>query len=64
MQQNEHTKWTKSYRCLFSVHPCDKPSKGGCEQKCTKKGDEALCECLEPEFKIATDGKSCDPGRD
>ena len=48
---------------VIPVHECDKPTKGGCEQICTKKGDEAICKCKTPEFKLSTDGKSCDKGR-
>ena len=46
---------------FIETHPCDKPNKGGCQQICSKKGDEAECECDEG-FKLAADGKSCDKG--
>lgn len=43
---------------LFSVHPCDQPDKGGCEQICNKKGDEGQCGCNEG-YKLV-DGKTCE----
>ena len=46
----------------ISVHPCDKPDRAGCEQTCSKKGEEAVCECTAPTFKLAADGKACDDG--
>ena len=46
---------------LFSVHPCDQPGKGGCEQICNKKGDEGQCGCNEG-FKLI-DGKTCEKSR-
>ena len=57
-----------SYYCLLLiiytlVHPCDKPTKGGCDQTCTKKGNEAVCVCKAPEFKLAADGKACEEGK-
>ena len=27
------------------VHPCDKPSQGGCEQLCLKHGMSPICRC-------------------
>ena len=44
-------------RLLLLVHPCDKPTKGGCEQVCDKKGDEALCGCKEG-YKVSAEDKS------
>ena len=44
------------------VHPCDKETKGGCDQICNKDGDDAVCACNEPDYKLAEDGKSCDKG--
>ena len=46
---------------IFLVHPCDReePKKAGCEQKCEKKGVEAVCKCKEPEYKLASDKKKC-----
>ena len=29
----------------FPVHPCDQPSRGGCNQVCNKAGDVAICSC-------------------
>ena len=54
------------FNCLkfsFSVHPCDKDTKGGCQQTCNKDGDKAKCSCAPVDFKLGEDGKSCDPGR-
>ena len=50
------TKW------FFSEHPCDKTSNGGCEQTCNKDGESAVCECAAPDYKLGSDGKSCDKG--
>ena len=45
------------------VHPCDKESKGGCDQVCNKKNkEEASCACQPIDFSLNKDGKSCDPG--
>ena len=46
---------------FIAVHPCDNDDKNGCEQTCTKKGEEAVCECG-PGFILNVDGKKCDPG--
>lgn len=48
---------------FISVHPCNKPDRAGCEQTCSKKGEEAVCECEVPAFKLAVDGKTCDEGK-
>ena len=48
--------------CLLSVHPCDKETKGGCDQICNKDGDDAVCSCNEPDYKLGEDGKSCEEG--
>lgn len=34
-------------RFFVLVHPCDKESKGGCEQVCNKVGSKAECSCNE-----------------
>ena len=47
---------------VFSVHPCDKENKGGCDQTCNKEDEKAVCSCAAPEFKLGEDGKSCLPG--
>ena len=44
------------------VHPCDRGDNAGCDQTCTKKGDEAVCECG-PGFILNNDGKKCDPSK-
>ena len=40
------------------VHPCDKPNKGGCSDKCEKEGANAKCVCNEGR-ELSTDGKTC-----
>ena len=40
------------------IHPCDKKDKGGCEQTCTKYGDNAKCECDSGKV-LNQDGKTC-----
>ena len=51
-------------KCYFlSVHPCEKPTIGGCAQICNKDEEKAKCSCKEPNFKLAKDGKACDPGK-
>ena len=45
---------------FFSVHPCDKDTKGGCDQTCNKDGDKAKCSCTPVDFKLGEDGKSCE----
>ena len=45
------------------IHPCDKKSKGGCDQTCTKDGEKAVCSCTPVDFKLGEDGKSCEPGK-
>ena len=45
------------------MHPCDLKDKGGCEQVCTKKDDQAVCGCNEG-FKVSTtDPKKCEKGK-
>ena len=46
------------YSFHFLVHPCDKPSKGGCDHTCTKEGEKAVCSCNNG-FKLADDGQTC-----
>ena len=41
------------------MHPCDREGKAGCEQTCSKKGDETVCECGVG-FILNKDGKKCD----
>lgn len=43
------------------THPCDQPVKGGCQQKCTKDGEGAICGCNEG-FNLGDDEKSCQGG--
>ena len=50
------------YMFVFPVHPCDKPTKGGCSQDCVKKGETFVCTCKIPDFKLNDDGKTCDEG--
>ena len=48
---------------LISVHPCDKDSKGGCEQLCNKDGVNAKCSCEPTEdFTLNKDAQTCDKG--
>ena len=47
---------------LLLVHPCDQGNNGDCEQNCTKKGDEAVCECG-PGYKLADDKKTCEKSK-
>ena len=47
-------------RTFFSVHPCEKKEKGGCEEKCVKGvGLKFTCACPQEGFELDTDGKSC-----
>ena len=43
------------------MHPCDRPGKAGCDQKCVKNGTNFTCTCEQPQFLLAEDGKSCEP---
>ena len=52
----------KSNKMLSLVHPCDQQNRGGCNQTCTKSGEEAKCTCRTPDFKVNVDGISCDKG--
>ena len=45
---------------LFLVHPCDKKTRGGCEQACNKDGDNAKCSCEPGIDTLNADGKTCD----
>ena len=50
--------------CFFYlVHPCDLPSKAGCEQTCNKDGKSSVCSCAKPDYTLNQDGKSCDKGK-
>ena len=54
-----------SYHNFFNfpvVHPCDQENKGGCEQLCTKKDDQAVCGCNEG-YRVATDPKKCEKSK-
>ena len=53
-----------NYLSTFTpVHPCDKESKGGCEQVCNKDGVNAKCSCEPTEdFTLNKDGQTCDKG--
>ena len=57
----------RSYKFLFfvlPVHPCDKATKGGCEQVCNKDGENAKCSCEPAEdFTLNADGKTCDKSK-
>ena len=44
---------------VFTVHPCDQISKGGCGDTCTKNGDLTKCSCSKTGFKLHSDGKTC-----
>ena len=50
---------------ILPVHPCDKKTYGGCEQKCNKDGDNAKCSCEPAEdFTLNGDGQTCDKSKD
>jgi len=40
------------------VHPCDKPSQGGCEQLCLKQGRSPKCAC-ESGFRLDQNRRTC-----
>ena len=49
------------YSFVFdSAPPCELIENGGCDQTCTDNGDEAVCSCAAPNFKLGGDGKSCE----
>ena len=51
------------YRKFIStVHPCDQANKGGCNDTCTKNGDQADCSCTKTGHILHTDGKNCGKG--
>ena len=54
---------TEDNKTCKVIHPCDKPTKGGCDQTCNKDGETFTCSCQAPEFKLNADGESCDPGK-
>ena len=45
---------------LNLVPPCELTENGGCDQTCTDNGDVAECSCRAPDFKLGSDGKSCE----
>ena len=45
---------------IFSVHPCDKPDKAGCQQICKKVGEEPQCACEEG-YKLV--GEECEKSK-
>ena len=45
------------------MHPCDKKTKGGCEQECVKNATSYHCKCQTPQFKLSEDKKSCVKGK-
>ena len=47
---------------FYLVHPCDKPNKGGCDQRCNKDGDQFNCSCKPIDYILAEDRKSCTKG--
>ena len=47
---------------LLSVHPCDKPSKGGCQHKCNKNATKFFCSC-QPGYELDKNGRTCGKGR-
>jgi len=51
--------YTGEKNCPAKVHPCDQSNKGGCDDSCTKNGDEAVCRCSQPNFQLHSDGKTC-----
>ena len=59
----ENITFLKLYFISFHspVHPCDKPSNGGCEHVCNKKGDSVVCSCNEG-YKLDGNGASCTKG--
>ena len=49
---------------FYTVHPCDKENKGGCEQVCNKDGKKPKCSCTPAtDYKLNDDGVSCDPSK-
>ena len=40
------------------VHVCDKERKGGCAQRCVKRGDGFFCDC-NTGYKLGEDQKLC-----
>ena len=46
------------YDFFFTVHPCDKDTKGGCDQICNKDGDDAVCACMKG-YETNDGGKTC-----
>ena len=46
--------------CL--VHPCDKLTKGGCQQTCNKDGENFTCSCIPDDYILAEDKKQCNKG--
>lgn len=47
------------YYPVFIVHPCDRPDKGGCSDKCEKKGENKVCACTKKGEVLQKDGKKC-----
>ena len=45
------------------VHPCDKATKGGCDQVCEKDGAKAVCKCDKEGFQLEEDNQSCEFGK-
>ena len=62
LQQNQHTiiNICQFKPFLFSVHPCDKPGKAGCQQICKKVGEEPQCACEEG-YKLI--GEECEKSK-
>ena len=55
---------TEDDKKCTKIHPCDKDTKGGCDQTCNKgEGEDFTCSCTAPDWKLnEEDGKSCDKG--
>ena len=56
---NEGYELKEDKKTCQKIHPCDKETKGGCEQVCNKDGEKAKCSCDPKEdYKLEEDG-SC-----
>ena len=52
----------KSWFCSPLVHPCDKPTNGGCDTTCIKDGEKAKCGC-DAGYKLLEDGTTCEKSK-
>ena len=59
---NDAYELSKDGKSCEKVHPCDQPTKGGCDQTCNKAGKMAVCSC-EKNYKLQADKLTCVPGK-